>query len=317
MENKSHALIAGLFVLVFSLVAAMALWWMGRDNKSADIYILETRGNVTGLNVQATVRYRGIRAGKVDVIQPDPDDPRVIQVFISLDPRFKLTRGSTAQLGYQGVTGLAYVQIEDDGKRPEILPTDLEEPPRIAIKQTVFDTLGEKAGDIVGQLVDVSLRLSKVLDEKNAKNLTRTLENLAEASDGLRDGLRDLPELMTAMRQTLSPANLRSLQQILAHIEKTAGEAAPLAVEMRELVKSMSVLAQRMDKLAGEAGEGGEQVSANTLPRAHALLRETTTSARRLSHLIERLEETPQMLLLGDGKSPPGPGEAGFAERSK
>jgi len=61
----------------------------------------------------------------------------------------------------------------------------------------------------------------------------------------------------------------------------------------------------------------GEQVSANTLPRAHALLRETTTSARRLSHLIERLEETPQMLLLGDGKSPPGPGEAGFAERSK
>lgn len=317
MENKSHALIAGLFVLVFSLVAAMALWWMGRDNKSADIYILETRGNVTGLNVQATVRYRGIRAGKVDAIQPDPDDPRVIQVFISLDPRFKLTRGSTAQLGYQGVTGLAYVQIEDDGKRPEILPTDQDEPPRIPIKQTVFDTLGEKAGDIVGQLVEVSLRLSKVLDEKNAKNLARTLENLAEASDGLRAGLRDLPELMASMRQTLSPANLRSLQQILAHIEKTAGEAAPLTVEMRELVKSMSVLAQRVDKLTGDAGEVGEQVSTNTLPRAHALLRELTTSARRLSRLMERLEETPQMLLLGDGKSPPGPGEAGFAERSK
>jgi phospholipid/cholesterol/gamma-HCH transport system substrate-binding protein len=48
-------------------------------------------------------------------------DPRVILVRISVDNRFKLTKGSTAQLGYQGVTGLAYVQIEDNGSSIEPL----------------------------------------------------------------------------------------------------------------------------------------------------------------------------------------------------
>jgi phospholipid/cholesterol/gamma-HCH transport system substrate-binding protein len=106
---------------LFGIAAAIAIWWLGQSDESTTTYLLETRGNVTGLNVQAQVRYRGIRAGKVAAIEPDDADPRVILVRISVDNRFKLTRGSTAQLGYQGVTGLAYVQIEDNGSSIEPL----------------------------------------------------------------------------------------------------------------------------------------------------------------------------------------------------
>jgi phospholipid/cholesterol/gamma-HCH transport system substrate-binding protein len=313
MENKAHALAAGIFVLLFSLAAAMALWWMGRDDQSVDRYVLETRKNVTGLNVQATVRYRGIRAGKVDAIEPDPEDPRVILVFISLDRRFKLTRGSTAQLGYQGVTGLAYVQIEDDGSSSAILPTNLDDPPRIALKQTVFDTLGERAGDIVAQIGAVAARLAQVMDEKNARNLARTLENVAQASEGMKE----LPLVMASLREVLSAANLLKLQQILAHVEKTSGQAAPLAADLRDMVKSMSAMAQRVDRLAGQAGEVGDDVSRRILPEANALLRELTANSRQLRHLIEMVEKQPQMLLLGAEPPRPGPGESGFATPEK
>jgi phospholipid/cholesterol/gamma-HCH transport system substrate-binding protein len=55
--------------------------------------VLETRRNVTGLNVQAQVRYRGIRAGKVESIEPDPKDaPRDPGPTINIDSRFKLTK---------------------------------------------------------------------------------------------------------------------------------------------------------------------------------------------------------------------------------
>lgn len=306
MENKSHALAAGIFTILFAIAAAVAIWWLGQSDESTTTYLLETRGSVTGLNVQAQVRYRGIRAGKVSAIEPDAADPRTILVRITVDNRFKLTRGSTAKLGYQGVTGLAYVQIEDDGSSTEPLLAKDGEPARIALRPTLFDTLGEKAGDIIDKIGAVSLRLGKLLDEKNVNNLSRTLENVATASDGLRE----MPVILASMREALSESNLRNLRQILAHVEKTAGQGAPLAAEMRELVQSMSVLSRRFDQLTGSAGY---ELTTGMLPRANALMRELATNSRQLSRVLDGLENNPQMLIFGHGAAAPGPGEAGFS----
>jgi phospholipid/cholesterol/gamma-HCH transport system substrate-binding protein len=67
----------------------------------------------------------------------------------------------------------------------------------------------------------VSQRLNKLLDEKNVQNLSRTLDNVANASESLRE----MPAILASMREALSEDNLRKLHQILAHVEKTAGEA--------------------------------------------------------------------------------------------
>jgi len=306
MENKSHALAAGIFTILFGIAAAIGIWWLGQRDESTTDYVLETRRNVTGLNVQAQVRYRGIRAGKVEAIEPDAADPRVILVRVSIDDRFTLTRGSTAQLGYQGVTGLAYVQIEDDGSSTERLIGRDGAPARIALRPTMFDTLDEKAGDIVNQISTVSARLGKALDENNVRNFSRTLEHLASASEGLQQ----LPALLASVREALSENNLRNLRQILVHLEKTAGQSAPLTDEMRDLVRSMSVLSHRMDQLAGVAGD---ELTTATLPRANALMRELAVNSRQLSRVLDRLENDPQMLIFGRGAAPPGPGEPGFA----
>jgi phospholipid/cholesterol/gamma-HCH transport system substrate-binding protein len=306
MENRSHALAAGIFTLLLGIAAAIAIWWLGQSRDDTLSYMLETRRNVNGLNIQSQVRYRGIRAGKVEAIEPDVADPRLILVRINLDKRFKLTRSSTAELGYQGVTGLAYVQIEDDGSSKEPLVAKDGELPRIVVQETIFDTLDEKAGGIVQQISAASVKLGKVLDEKNVKNLARTLDNLATASDGLRD----LPVIVASLREALSESNLRSLRQILAHVEKTAGESAPLTTEIRELVKTMNLMARRVDQMSGRAGD---EFTMGTLPRANALMRELTSSSRQLSRVLEGLENNPQMLLLGRGAALPGPGESGFS----
>jgi phospholipid/cholesterol/gamma-HCH transport system substrate-binding protein len=306
MENRSHALAAGIFTILLGICAAIAIWWLGQSDESTNSYVLETRRNVTGLNLQAQVRYRGIRAGKVQAIEQDAADPRLILVHISVDSRFKLTTGTTAELGYQGVTGLAYVQIEDPGSSIEPLVGRNGQAPRIALRATLLDTLGDKAGAIVDQISAVSLRLGKVLDEKNLQNLSRTLDNVANASDGLGE----LPKVLASMREALSDGNMRSLRQILVHVEKAAGESAPLTAEMRELVKSMGALSRRVEQLAGSVGD---EVTTSTLPRANALMQELTASSRQLSRVLDGLESNPQMLLFGRGAGVPGPGEAGFS----
>jgi phospholipid/cholesterol/gamma-HCH transport system substrate-binding protein len=72
-----------------------------------------------------------------------------------------------------------------------------------------------------------------------------------------------------------------------------------------------------VDRLAGQAGEVGDDVSRRILPEANALLRELTANSRQLRHLIEMVEKQPQMLLLGAEPPRPGPGESGFATPEK
>ena len=305
MENRSHAFAAGLFVLLLGIALGGAVWFFGGKREATETYLLETRKNVSGLNVQAQVRYRGIRAGKVESIEPDERDPRVILVRINLDARYRLTRSTKARLAYQGITGLAYVQLEDSGESSDYLKTDDAAPARIALEPTLIDALGERAGDIVGQLAELTTRLNRLLDDKNTRNVARTLENVAEASEGLKQA----PEILAAMRTALSKANLERIAAILGHLEKTAGAAAPLTVEAREMVKAMTSLSQRLDRFVETTG--GE-VGATTLPQMNVLMRELSANSRQLGRLLETLDETPQALIFGKGAARPGPGEAGF-----
>lgn len=302
MENRSHALMAGLFTIVFVLASAAALWWFSGTREDMHTFLLETRGNLTGLNLEAQVRYRGIRAGKVRDIRPDPDDPGKLLVEISVASKYRITDRTVARLNFQGITGLAYVML-DDGKEGQGLPLDTggSVPPRIAIQPGLLDRLGDKAGDIVGQLAELSGRLNRLLDERNVQNVARSLDNLAAASEGLKEA----PRILAALRAALSEANLARLQAILGHLEKTAGEAAPLTAEARNLVATMNGLARQLER-------SGERLHADTLPRAETMMQEVSAATRRLDRLLDTLNDAPQAVLFGAGPARPGPGEAGF-----
>lgn len=307
MENRAHALAAGLFVIAFGLAAALALWWLGGQKAEASSsYLIETRRDVTGLNVQAQVRYRGIRAGKVEGIEPDPRDRRLLLVRISLERKYPVTPKTVARMGHQGLTGLAYIQLEDDGTSDQLLEGKDGELPRIGMKPSLLETLSEKGGEIAAQLSEVAARVSALMNEKNAQNMSRTLENIAAGSEGFQQ----LPQIMAATREMLSETNLKRMNSLLASLEKAAGEAAPLTAEVRELVKSMTALSKRLDQVAGQTG-------AETAPRVNALLRDLDTSTRQLTRILELIDESPQALIFGRGAATPGPGETGFAATNK
>lgn len=309
MESRAHALVAGLFLLLLGTAAGTAVWWMGYSRGEVNHYVLEARQNVTGLNLQAPVRYRGIRAGRVEAIELDPEDRRLILVHISLDARYPLTAGTTARLNTQGLTGIAYVQLEDDGSRPEPLAAG-DGMARIALKPTLLDTLGGQLGDIAERTGEVMSRLAALLDERNVRQMRHSLENLAAMSESLRESARQLPASVAAIRQALSAANIDKLSATLANLDRATGEAAPLVQEMRETLGKLSALAERLDAVAGEAG--GE-LTAATLPRANAALEDLAAASRRMARLMESIDREPQSLLFGRGRAAPGPGEAGFA----
>lgn len=310
MENRAHALVAGVFMILLGIAAVAAFWWLGHPREAVNRYVLVTGGNVIGLNMQAPVRYRGIRAGRVEDITTDPNNARLILVTISLDGRFRLTRGTEAQLNTQGVTGLAYVELEDDGHDPTPLTAPYDQLPRIDLQPSLLDQLGNHAGDIAAQTSEVALRLNRLLDDRNLRNLSRSLDNIATASDGLKQ----LPQAVASLNAALSETNVKRLSATLARLDEASGEAAPLARDLRVTVQKLNVLAGHLDQLTANAG--GE-LTGTTLPRVNALAAQLSENSRQLSRLLDGIERNPQTLLFGRGAPPPGPGEPGFAAPAK
>src|ERR1700733_2267069 len=121
MEKRAFAIATGLFVLVLGATLGFVVWWFSGETKDQDDYLLITHYSVAGLKVQAPVRYRGIDIGKVLDIRLDPDNPLDIQVKVAVDRGVPITQGTFGTMGYQGVTGLAYVLLEDKGDKPQRL----------------------------------------------------------------------------------------------------------------------------------------------------------------------------------------------------
>ena len=115
MENRAHALAAGLFTLVLGAALAAVALWFSKDELRLIPYAMATTSPVTGLKVEAPVRYRGVDVGKVDDISIDAANSGRVQIRIGEREGTPITKSTYAQLGCQGITGLAYVLLGDDG----------------------------------------------------------------------------------------------------------------------------------------------------------------------------------------------------------
>jgi len=126
MEDRAHALAAGLFTLVLGAALAAVALWFGKDDLQRVPYAMTTTSSVTGLKVEAPVRYRGVDVGKVDDITIDSANSGRVRILIGVREGTPITKSTYAQLGYQGITGLAYVLLGDDGKSREALQSGLD-----------------------------------------------------------------------------------------------------------------------------------------------------------------------------------------------
>jgi phospholipid/cholesterol/gamma-HCH transport system substrate-binding protein len=305
MESRAHALAAGIFTLLLGLASALAVFWLSGKREATNEYVLVTQKSVSGLNTQAQVRFRGLRAGKVLDIELDPKNPLNILITISLDASMPVTKGTTAKLNYQGVTGLASVLLEDKGENLEPLTGVDGELPRIALQPNFMDTLGENAADLMAQMRQVAERTTALLSEQNVKRIGQTLANVETATAGLSGSMKDLPQVMASLKQALSEENMKRLSATMANMEKASGEVAPL-------IASLQGVSKKLDALLGETG--GE-ITQTTLPRLNVLLQELSVNSRQMSRLLDQIEESPSMLIFGREARRPGPGEAGFAAK--
>ncbi|RJF97537.1 MlaD family protein [Noviherbaspirillum saxi] len=311
MENKSHALVAGVFTLVLLAAAILLGLWFNRDRVEWVPYQIATKLSIPGLNPQADVRYRGLDVGKVDEIAFDPKVPGQILVQISVRPDTPITQSTFATLGYQGVTGIAYVQLDDDGSRPVRVPSSPQQVARIEMRPSLFDELQNRGLAILQQTEEVAKRINTMLDPASQKAILGAFDNVSKAATALETIPKNLQPTLDRL-----PAVTAQAQQTLATLNTLSKDAGNLTRSLNGLATGLQGPHGALERISGsieQVGAVADKLEHETLPLAN----DARSSLRALNRTLDNLSERPQSVLFGSSIVAPGPGEDGFAPPSK
>jgi phospholipid/cholesterol/gamma-HCH transport system substrate-binding protein len=309
MESRSYALLTGLFTILLGIALAATFVWFRGDTKAYSNYLVVSKFPVNGLSRQAAVRFRGVEIGKVDDISLDSRDSKNILVRVLLDNSVPITRGTFAQLGYQGLTGIAYVVLDDDGSNPAPLQTAAGEMPRIEVRGNVFDDLAQSSKALLQQATDLLDRLNKIASEANISRIDHTLANFEKASAELEPALRAIPEVTERAKKFLGEDNQQSLRRSLANIEQASDSVVPVVEDSRKVLANMRQLSDKLDKLSTEISS---EITDSTLPKVNELVEQLGQDTQDFHRLMLQIEREPQSLVFGRQRPQPGPGEPGF-----
>ena len=314
MTSKTAYMLVGAFVLVLGAAFIWGILWIsaGGTPQNFDRYVVYMTDSVSGLNVDAPLKYRGVDVGKVEEIDIDPVNPERIRLVVQVRQGTPISESTVATLEYQGLTGIANVNLSG-GKadEPALVLAPGEEYPVIQGRPSIFASLDATLDHLLGNLIETSASLNALLDEGNRANVARSIENVATITESFA-------------------AQSEKLEAIIAHLEATLASTRAASADLPQLVQELSVTADAITRMANEIGGIGANLASasekveetvdlgskdlvdftsTTLPEITAMVLELRLASENLNRLSEELVQNPSLLMYGSSEPKPGPGE--------
>jgi phospholipid/cholesterol/gamma-HCH transport system substrate-binding protein len=318
VENRSHALIAGLFLLLLGAALAAAVVWFRGDNLERVSYTVVARAGVPGLLAKAAVRLRGVDVGSVESIAFDRADARRILVRVAIDAAAPVTRGTVAQLGYQGVTGLSYIDLSDRGDDPRPMSALPDAERVLELRPSLVDQLTTGGPALLTAFAETAERLNALLAPQNQQRVQRLLDSGERGLEGVAQSAEELRPALAA----LAPA-IRRLAVAGGHADATLQRLDSVFEQTKLLTAEVRARLPVLDR-AGDAARRVESAvhaiemglvgadAASSPPLLDTLAR----AARGVDRAAGQWAEQPQSVIFGRAPPPPGPGETGFDART-
>ena len=318
MENKSHAFAAGLFVLVVTALVVGLGVWLTRDRGNYQSYELSSGEGVAGLQPQAAVRYKGVSVGRVTHIGFDSQTNGNVLIRIAVSVDAPITPTTFAVLGYQGVTGLAYVLLDDAGEPYPAIAPGPSGLPRLPLRTSPFTQLFDQGPAILGRVQEATERINQVLSDDNQRLLRELLANTGQAAGSVHTLSQRLD---ATVQQRLDPALAalpplaREATGALQSMRQAGEQVSGMAAEIGQTAKRINApggTLEQTERGAQALAQAVERFGTTTLPRMERAADETARAARLTGRAASSLGENPQGILYGPGRGQPGPGEPGF-----
>jgi phospholipid/cholesterol/gamma-HCH transport system substrate-binding protein len=309
----SYALV-GLFVVVLGGALAGVVTWLaaGPQDKDYETYVAYFAESVSGLNVKAAVKYRGVDVGYVREIELDRDNPERVRLLLDIELGTPIKVDTVAMLATQGITGLAYVDLT--GGRRDAAPLDVEQGqlhPEIRTKpsllvrlDTAVTTALAQLGEATRDFAAIAERLQAVLAPEHVAALGSTLHNLDVVSSALAGHMDDLE------------AGIRDGRLVVANWAEASAELPVLLTRLKDgagavqqAVDSINRAAAGVEAVVGDSRRDLVRATGDTMGQLQTLLAEVQGLTRTLQRLASEIERDPNLLLFGRRARQRGPGE--------
>lgn len=300
MDSKVNYTIVGLFTLVLGAAAVAIILWLGSSEKyykTYDIYYVYMSESVSGLNLNAPVKYRGVEVGKVNEIKLDPSNSERVRLRLGIERGTPVKNDSVAIMRTQGLTGIAYVELTGGSLHSPLLNSAAgEKYPVIRSGPSLMTRLDTALTNLLASVDRISNSVNAVLDEDNRRAFKNSLAQI------------DVITHTLASRSTSINAGIDSAARTLENSARATANLEELIERVGRSVDAVERAAKSAEHTANEASRATAAVP-DTLRDIQLLvqdLRDLSASLRRVS---EQMESSPNTLLFGKQQPKPGPGE--------
>ncbi len=315
-------------MLLGAILIAGILWLAsgGSLQKKYDLYLAVLEESVAGLNINAPVKYNGVDVGKVKSIELDPNNPELVRLIFAIERGTPIKVDTVAVLKTQGLTGIAYVELDGGAKNaaPLIASAD-EKYPIIQTKPSLGTRLENVLTSVLAKLDNTSSNIDSLLSIENRESFKNALANIAAVSKtiaarnaeidaGIVNASRAVNNTALAT-QKLNPM-IDKLEPVIDQLSVTIAQINHSAIAIEKAGNEVAIASTTASKTVESVGANIDQYTAETLPEVQRLLTELNELSASLRRLSEQTERDPASLLRGRSPVPDGPGESSFEKVS-
>lgn len=302
MERDANYAAVGAFVLLVIAMAAAFVYWYAdaRDVRDYARYEIYFDGSVSGLSEGSAVRYLGVDIGRVVRMRIDRRAADRVQVIVDLDSAAPVSASTVAQLSFQGVTGLLYIDLmqeKPDSLFPRVLdnvPSEIY--PVIRSTRSSFDTFVSSLPELTARFGEISARANAVLSNENITALSRLLVNLDAAGSELPAAVRDAGALISDLRSATAAA-AETFGTLRGATEVAAPELAAAIQRLRITADNFAAASERLDAMIAENRDDLRGFVRDGLPQMDALLRDSREAAQEFRSFSRSLRDNPSQIL--------------------
>ena len=318
METRASYTLVGAFVLgLIGALIGVAVWLAGVElGKTPTRYLIYFDGNVTGLGIGSAVRYRGVPVGSVREINIDTENVERVRVMIDVSKDTPIKTDTVAEIGLQGITGVAFIQLTGGTQTaPPLSAVGKNALAVIQSRRSLLQEVVTRLPELLQKAVNIADHLALLLEAKNIQAVSTTLENIRRSSEALGSENGDLAHFLRDGREAVKSVHsaVAEFQNFAARLNERIGPLAENAgstmadakstlAEIRLAAEGVTKVANSLQSLVSDSEGPIQEFAGSGLYELSLFLGEARVLVGTLTRLADRIERDPAQFFFGDSQ---------------